>query len=278
MGLASVCLCWAALFFAGWSFPASSDTAPEVWNGADLRPAPLSGGSPDRARPAEVAAFAKRVEREAAARGARVFLLARVGRARESLPPGIEFTHAGIAVHSRIRRADGKLGTGYVVYNLYQQRDRPNRSVLFNDFVVDFFADVAELEAGIAIPTMDLQLKLARFLATGAHKTLHNRVYSAVSNPFNREFQNCNEYLLDIINAAVYDELDASKLKAIAKAHFDPQVVKAGPMRLLFAGLFSPDIALRDHGQSTVATATYGSLVAYLEKYDLLTSSFLLQP
>jgi hypothetical protein len=41
-----------------------------------------------------------------------------------------------------------------------------------------------------------------------------------LANPFNIQFQNCTEFTLDLINAAIYQTKDIAQLKANAKAYF----------------------------------------------------------
>ena len=165
-----------------------------------------------------------------------------------------------------------------VMYNLYQDAQAPTRSYLRRDFVADFFADVAVLEAGVAVPVPALQHKLQKILASSAYAAMHNPAYSAVSNPFDPAFQNCNEFVLDVINAALYDTTKTAQLKANAAAYFDAQTIEVNPLRLLVGALFEPDIRMADHHGEPLATATFGSLVAYLRKFDLLAEHFVVTP
>ncbi len=83
----------------------------------------------------------------------RVAILARMGRPLSEMPEGMYFTHVAFAVYSNITLADGSNVPGYAIYILYQKNDRPNLSDLVQDYPVDFFSGVAELEAGILIPS-----------------------------------------------------------------------------------------------------------------------------
>jgi hypothetical protein len=58
--------------------------------------------------PESIIAFAKKVEKTLAAKGARVAVLARMGRPASELPEGMHFTHVGFAVYSQITTADGR--------------------------------------------------------------------------------------------------------------------------------------------------------------------------
>jgi hypothetical protein len=205
-----------------------------------------------------------------------VALISRVGRARDSLPEGIEFTHVGFAVYSRIRLADGRTVPGYAVYNLYQGDEVPNSSRLKQDYPLDYYAAAHVLEAGVVIPTATLQERLLEVILSDTYARLHNPRYSAISNPFTSEFQNCTEFVLDVINAAVYRTGDRRAIKANIEAYFEPQPVAVGGMSLFFASLFTPDIALADH-QGSVRTATFGSIARYMRTHGLADEVFVVR-
>jgi hypothetical protein len=59
--------------------------------------------------PKDIVAFSKGVEKYAAARGARAFIIARVGRPVEDLPKGIFYTHTAIAIYSAITLDNGRV-------------------------------------------------------------------------------------------------------------------------------------------------------------------------
>ena len=217
--------------------------------------------------------FSKKVERAAAKQGARVFLLGRVGRSSADLPEGIKYTHTGIAVYSLITIDDKYTGSkqvpGYTIYNLYQNNENPAKSELVIDYPVNFFAGAHQLKAGIIIPTMALQKKLLALIATAGFKPLHNPDYSLLANPYNSQFQNCTEFTLDIINAAIYQTDNIKQLKANSKAHFSAQKVKASGFKLKMADWFMKDLSLDDH-QGKVQTATFTTIAQYLQDNDLL--------
>ncbi len=217
---------------------------------------------------AKVSAFAKKVERTLAKRGARVFLISRIGRPRSKLPKGINYTHTGIAVYSQITAKNGKKSPGYAIYNSYQRDGQPNVSDLVVDFPADFFIGAHALETGIIIPEPELQEKLFKLINSDTYNKLHNPRYSALANPFNSKFQNCTEFVLDVINAAIYKTNKVDKIKAYSKAYFKPQKVRVGPVTLLFGSLFKPDIAVSDH-DGQITTATFTTIAKYMEKYDL---------
>ena len=166
----------------------------------------------------DIIKFSKKVERSLAAKGARIFIISRVGRPVNELPPGFKYTHTGIGVYSIITTADGKKIPRYTMYNLYQNTDQPDQSELIQDFSVDFFSGVHKLKAGIIIPKPELQKRLLQALNSDAYKKSHNPKYSAIANPFNSTFQNCTEHTLDVLNSAIYKTSDVKQLKRNSKS------------------------------------------------------------
>lgn len=218
--------------------------------------------------PEKIATFAKDVEKYAASKGARAFIIARVGQPKSKLPKGINFTHTAIAVYSSITLNDGKQVNGYAIYNLYQDSKDGSKSRLVMDYPVDFFWGAYELKAGIIIPSPELQTKIIDIIATGQNETLHNPNYSLIANPFDTTYQNCTEHTLDIINSAIYQTTDKKKLKANAQAYFTPQKVNVSRFKIALGGLFADNVTTRDH-KGKIRTASFGSIANYLSEYNL---------
>jgi hypothetical protein len=219
--------------------------------------------------PVEIASFAKDVEKYAAIKGARAFIIGRVGRPAKDLPKDIEFTHTAVALYSSIKLADGKTVNGYAIHNLYQDAEQVNRSSLIIDYPTDFFWGVNELKAGIIIPTVELQQRLIATIASGKNQTLHNSNYSVIANPFTDQFQNCTEHTLDILNAAIYQTTNKQKLKLNAEAHFTPQQVHTSPFKLMLGSMILDDVSTKDH-KGKVFTATFTTIANYLQQNNLV--------
>ncbi|MDR2239505.1 MAG: DUF2145 domain-containing protein [Zoogloeaceae bacterium] len=218
-------------------------------------------------QPEQIIKFAKKVEKEMAAKGAQVAVLARMGRPRSELPEGMHFTHVAFAVYSEITTSDGRKVPGYAIYNLYQKNDHPDISELVQDFPVDFFAGVAELEAGIIVPSPELQQRLLGVITSPAYSALHDSRYSVIANPYTLGRQNCTEFVLDVINAAIYQTDDINKIKANEKAYFVAQKVNVSPFKLLLGAMFTKEVSTSDQ-EGTPVTATFETIGDYLKKYD----------
>ncbi|ACE85157.1 DUF2145 domain-containing protein [Cellvibrio japonicus] len=224
----------------------------------------------------EITLFAKSVEKYAAAKGARAFIIGRMGRPAEELPEGIEFTHTAVAIYSSITLSSGDVVKGYAIHNLYQQEQQIDRSELVTDYPVDFFWSAYALRAGIIIPSPGLQQRLINAYANGVHQQVHRPAYSVIANPFNEEYQNCTEHTLDVINAAIYDTTDYAQLKANTQAHFKAQRIHISGVKLALGSALMKDVTTRDH-KGKVLTATFGSIGAYLAQNHLLREAIILE-
>lgn len=236
-------------------------------NAASFSSSSSQAGEEIKFKPEEIIGFAKKVEKAMAAKGTRVAILARKGRPESELPEGMHFTHVGFAVYSEITTSDGRTLPGYSIYNLYQKNDHPDISELVQDYPVDFFAGVAILEAGVIIPSPDLQKRLLEVIASPTYDSLHDSHYSVIANPYTLGRQNCTEFVLDVVNAAIYQTDDIHIIKANEKAFFVPQPVNVNPLKLMLGAMFSAEVSTSDHSGPTV-TATFEKIGDYIKKYD----------
>ncbi|HEX7971506.1 MAG TPA: DUF2145 domain-containing protein [Thiobacillus sp.] len=206
-------------------------------------------------------------EQTLAAQDARVAILARIGRPAAELPPGIRFTHVAFAVYSELTTEDGRSQFGYAIHNLYQVKNVPDKSELVQDFPVDFFAEVVELEAGIIVPSVELQQQLHKVIASPDYASLHESDYSVIANPYNQGRQNCTEFVLDVVSAAIYQTTDPEVLKANIQAHFEPHKIDISPLKLKLGSMLVKEVSLADHN-GTPVTTTFESIGRYLQKLD----------
>lgn len=227
--------------------------------------------------PDQIVAFAKKVEKTLAQKGAHVAILARMGRPASELPEGMHFTHVAFAVYSQITTSDGRKLPGYAIYNLYQQNEHPDVSELVQDYPVDFFSGVAVLEAGIIIPSPELQRRLIDVIGSPTYKALHDPHYSLIANPYTLGKQNCTEHTLDVINAAIYQTDDIKKIKANEKAYFEAQPVNVSPLKLALGAMFTAEVSTSDQNGKPV-TATFEKISSYLQKYDVGAEALTVTP
>lgn len=243
----------------------------------ELSSSSLQSGEAVHFSPEKIMSFAKKVEKTLAAKGARVAIVARMWRPISELPEGMHFTHVGFAVYSEISMQDGRKLPGYAMYNLYQKENRPDISGLVQDYPVDFFAGVAELESGIIIPSIELQKRLLKVIFSPTYSALHESRYSLIANPYTLGRQNCTEFVLDILNAAIYQTSDIKQIKKDEKAYFVAQTVNVNPLKLMLGAMFKSEISLSDQTGIPV-TATFEKIAAFLQQYDIGSQVLMVMP
>lgn len=230
-------------------------------------------------KPAEAAAFSKQIERDLAAKDARVAVVFRTGRPRSALPKGISYTHGAFWVHRQINAADGRKLNGYAVYNLYMGDGKTlarNQSHLVQDWPLDFLRGSAEDDVGVIIPSPEMQRRILALLDSPTYAALHNPNYSLIANPWSDKYQNCNGFMLDVIGSAAWSTADPAKIRANLRAHYKPTVVQAGPMMRFFGPM--ADSSLRTDDQSgPLRTATFESMAAFMGDNGLLNTSYVLK-
>lgn len=225
---------------------------------------------PPRFSAQQVVGFSKQVEHALAQSGARVAIVARMGRPVSELPEGMHYTHVAFAVYSQIATADGRQVPGYALYNLYQEDDHPDRSTLVQDYPVDFFSGVAELEAGLIVPSPALQQRLLQVITSPTYAALHEPRYSLIANPYTLGRQNCTEFVLDVLQAAIYQTGDLRVIKANTRAYFHAQPVNVNPLKLMLGAMFMAEISTVDQEGAPV-TATFERIADYLRQADPAT-------
>ncbi len=229
------------------------------------------GGGPDTIPVEDAAAFSKQIERRLAQDGARLALVFRSGQRLDELPEGVRFTHGAFWVLQDIIAPNGDVIQGYAVYNLYAGGDTdvaPGRSALVQDFPYDFTAPMAEARAGVIIPSPEMQRRIVGIMASPTYAQLHNPSFSIVANPHDLRHQNCNEFYLDVIAAAAWEETDRAQIKANLAAYFEPAVIQTTWFQRTFGPMFNPRVQTDDH-DSTVETTTFLSMAAFMQEYGL---------
>ncbi|HEY2753909.1 DUF2145 domain-containing protein [Phenylobacterium sp.] len=226
----------------------------------------------------EAATFSKQIEKDLAAHGAQVAMVFRTGRPRSDLPDGIAYTHGAFWIYRTITTADGRTLSGYAVYNLYAGDGHAwpkNQSRLVQDFPFDFTRGSAVDDVAVIIPSPEMQRRILAVVDSPTYQRLHNPAYSLVANPWDSKYQNCNNFMLDVVGAAAWDTTDAARITVDLKAHYQPTIVKAGPLMRMFGPI--ADSRLRTDDQNgPIRTATYESMSAFMEKNGLLEAAYTL--
>lgn len=227
----------------------------------------------------EAAAFSKQVERSLAEKGARVGIVFRSGRSRDRLPENVRYTHGAFWVYQDIEREDGSRMQGYVVYNLFHGDGESlpkTKSYLAQDFPLDFAVGSSVDDIAVIVPAPELQRRILQVMASETYEQLHIEDYSLISNAANATFQNCNEFMLDVIAAAAWQTSDYDQIKANLSAHFQPTVIDTNLMERIFAPVADVRLKTADH-TGKIETVTYESIAGFLKKFDMLQDTYVIQ-
>ncbi len=227
--------------------------------------------------PEQAASFSKQVERDLASKGARVAMVFRAGRMRDQLPEGISYTHGAFWVYRTIKTADGGSQQGYAVYNLYAG-DGKNwskvESRLVQDYPLDFTRGSTVNDMAVIIPSPEMQRRIIAVIDSPTYEKVHNPAYSLVANPWSRKYQNCNNFMLNVMGAAIWETDDPNQITADLKAHYKPTIVKANAVLRLFGPI--ADQRLRtDDQKGPIRTATYESLATFMQENKLLQEQYI---
>ncbi len=195
-------------------------------------------------------------------------VISRAGQAREKLPEGVMFTHSAFFR----RNAAGS----YDVYNLYHGEENRLRSTLVTDTSADFLRLLQERDAGILIPNAETQNLLHDFLESPEYAAVHQANYSLISNPFDLRWQNCNEFMLYVFGAAIWNTTERETLRKKLEKTVTPTELKVSFLKRYYGPKVDERLILKDHGDK-VYTTTFATLSQLFEKTNRLEDSYVIQ-
>ncbi|MGE5089337.1 MAG: DUF2145 domain-containing protein [Candidatus Levyibacteriota bacterium] len=198
---------------------------------------------------------------------AQIAFVARVGEDLSRY--GLRYSHVGIAWRGHPR------GTWTMVEELNECGTA--RSALFDDgFGTFFLDDMYAYEAKIVVPSPTLQRRIAAVLAAGAAGRMHDPHYNLVAYPWNTEYQNSNQWLLETVAQGLAGKAIKTRAEAQAwlrQAGYRPTTLHLSPLERLGAELFSVNVAFDDHplgrllaGEVDVVSAE--STLAFIQALD----------
>lgn len=127
---------------------------------------------------------------------------------------------------------------------------------------------VYDLKVGIIVPDKVLQKRLIGVISSDTYQRLHNPDYSAIASPYNNHYQNCTEFVTNVIFASIYKTDNLQEIKTGIRAWFAPQPIEASQLKLTLGSLFMPDIKLDDHNGKP-RTATFTTIAEFLAAENL---------
>jgi hypothetical protein len=235
-------------------------------------------GEADYYSPEDAAAFSKAIEKELAARGARVAMVFRSGRTRDALPDGVRYTHGSFWVYQPIETPEGRIN-GYVSHNLFHgdgDELTKRESYLATDFPFQFVSASVVDDVAIIIPTPEMQRRILTFMASPDYAAMNKGTYSLIANPHDPQYQNCNEFMLDVVAASAWETNDYLQIKSNLREHYEPTEIDAGPLAKIFGPLADERLRMNDH-RGDIETVTFQSMGNFMVEYGLADEAYVFQ-
>ncbi len=152
-------------------------------------------------------------------------------------------------------------------------------SHLFREGVATFIGETsAHTDLRIGVPTTALRATLKTMLTQPAiqARALHEARYSVVAYPFSTEYQNSNQWILEVLAAALAQNEDGTLIvnrtqaQAWLKQHkYRPSTLHIGVAKRLGARFFVPNAAVTDHPAGERISGNY-SVVTVESVFDFV--------
>ena len=210
--------------------------------------------------------LAGRTARALDATGADVVVIARAGQDLRAYQ--LRYSHLGLAYR------DG--GVWRVMHKLNHCGGA--RADIYRQGLGEFFLDdLFEDQAGVAVPSPELQARLLPLLRDNTRATrLHEPSYSMLAYPWATRYQQSNQWAIETL-ALSQDPTATSRERAQDWLHaqgYEPTTLKIGPLTRLGARATAANIAFDDHPNSKrfsdrIETVTADSVFTWLERAGL---------
>lgn len=176
------------------------------------------------------------------ASGAQVAL---VGRAGQDLSKyNLRFSHMAFVWR------DHPQGRWLAIHELNQCGTA--ESALYNEGLANFFFDdMFAWDALIITPSAELQAKIVeRLNAPKQLENMHQPRYSMVAYPFSTQYQNSNQWVLEVLADAMRDAKQADRAASQAwlkQNGYQPSMLRIPTMQRLAGRMFKANVAFDDH-------------------------------
>lgn len=183
---------------------------------------------------------------------------------------GLRHSHLAFAV----REDDGSWRTVHLLNHC-----KSPESSLFHEGLSNFIGETGthtDLRVGVPTPAVRAALKTMLTAPGIQAKALHEPRYSVVAYPFSDEYQNSNQWVLEVLAAAIAQSRDGTLLVRRAQVQtwlkeqmYTPSTLHIGVGKRLGARFFVDNAATTDHPASERISGNY-SVVTVESVFDFL--------
>jgi hypothetical protein len=252
-------------FICCWLLPAAAGTACSE-----------KAQSPETVQKAFQLAVKTRAALEAT--GAQVALVARVGQDLSQY--NLRFSHMAFVWR------DHPQGKWLVIHELNQCGTAD--SALYNEGLANFFFDdMFAWEALIITPSADLQAKIVERLKNPQQlESMHQARYNMVAYPFSTQYQNSNQWVLEILADAMRnteqshtDQSSRAQSQTWLKQNgYKPSILHIMALQRLAGRMFKANVAFDDHPNADcyagkIAVVSVDSVANFMQQRDAKSSS-----
>lgn len=185
--------------------------------------------------------------------GASMALVGRIGLNLSEF--GQRYSHLGVALRDHVRNR-------WQVVHLFNPCGKGESEIQLQPLEKFYETDLFEYEALLVLPTYANQVRMRNaFMNPVTAKVLHQKAYNLIAHPFRTEFQNSNQWVLEMM-ALSLDGTGQARDRAGAQRwlqaqRFEPGDVRIPNTRRTAARLFSPHVRFSDHTQDEYEKQTY---------------------
>lgn len=185
--------------------------------------------------------------------GASMALVGRIGLNLSEF--GQRYSHLGVALRDHVRNR-------WLVMHLFNPCGKAESEIQTQALEKFYETDLSDYEALLVLPSYANQARMrSTFMNPVSATVLHQKAYNLIAHPFRLEFQNSNQWILEMMAMAL-DETKQTRDRASAqrwlKAQgFEPAGVRIPNTRRTAARLFSPHVRFSDHSQEEYEKQTY---------------------
>lgn len=211
----------------------------------------------------------QRVQEQLESSGASMALVGRIGLNLSEF--GQRYSHLGVALRDHVRNR-------WQVVHLFNPCGKAESEIQLQPVEKFYETELSEYEALVVLPTYANQSRMRNaFMQPASATAMHQKAYNLIAHPFRTEFQNSNQWILEMMTVAL-DSTGRTRDRAGAQRWlqaqgYEPAGVRIPNTRRTAARLFSPHVRFSDHTQDEYEKQTYlvvtvDSITRFLSQVD----------